>query len=65
MENNFLLFGKIENSKGDVIFLGNHYGKYSTLTNKEGYYRFDLYIKDPDFLLPFGWSMALIGLVYG
>lgn len=45
-----LLFGKADNSKSDTIILSNHYGKYVTTTSQDGRYRFELKIKDPDFL---------------
>ena len=49
-ENNFLLYGKVENSKFDTLFLSNHYGKYIAVSNKDGQFSFDLKIESPDFL---------------
>jgi len=46
----FLLFGKVENSSDDTIILSNHYGRYTAITDQNGKYRFELNIKDPDFL---------------
>jgi thiol-disulfide isomerase/thioredoxin len=45
-----ILYGKAENSKADTLTLSNHYGKYVTMTDQYGKYRFELKIKDPDFL---------------
>jgi peroxiredoxin len=49
-DKSLVLYGKIQNSKGDSIILSNHYGKYVAISNKNGVYRFTEIIKDPDFL---------------
>jgi thiol-disulfide isomerase/thioredoxin len=45
-----LLFGRAENSICDTIILSNHYGRYIAITDQNGKFRFELKIKDPDFL---------------
>lgn len=45
-----LLYGKVKNGSSDTIVLSNHYGRYITTTDQYGRYRFELKIKDPDFL---------------
>ena len=52
-ENNFLLYGKIENSQNDTLILSNHYGKYISVSDEAGQFRFDLRIESPDFFLNF------------
>ena len=49
-EANALLFGKITNSALDTLTLSNHYGQSVANTNQEGLYRFELDIKNPEFM---------------
>lgn len=49
-EKNVMLYGKIENSQGDSVFLESPYGKDCTLTNQEGQFKFDLNFKNLEFL---------------
>lgn len=48
--NPLVLFGKVGNSRNDILILSNHYGTYTAITNNNGKYRFEEYIKNPDFL---------------